>query len=74
MQNLEKTTQNLAKSFSHQFYMNLILLYACYSNQLMWKRTLFTLRGHCTSYQKLACFVRYLKIINNILKNKLCIL
>ena len=32
------------------------------------------LRGYCTSYQKSACFVLYLKIINNILKNKLCIL
>ena len=25
----------------------------------------FKLRGYCTSYQKLACFVLYLKIINN---------
>ena len=32
------------------------------------------LRGYCTSYQKLACFVLYLKIINNFLKNKLRIL
>ena len=32
------------------------------------------LRGYCTSYQKLACFVLYLSIINNSLKNKLCIL
>ena len=32
------------------------------------------LRGYCTSYQKLACFVLYLKIINNFVKNKLCIL
>ena len=32
------------------------------------------LRGYCTSYQKLACFVLYLKIINTFLKNKLCIL
>ena len=32
------------------------------------------LRGYCTSYQKLACFVLYLKIINNFLKNRLCIL
>ena len=32
------------------------------------------LRGYCTSYQKWACFVLYLKIINNFLKNKLCIL
>ena len=32
------------------------------------------LRGYCTSYQKLACFVLYLKIINNFLKNKVCIL
>ena len=26
--------------------------------------TFLTLRGYCTSYQKLACFVLYLKIIN----------
>ena len=32
------------------------------------------LRGYCTSYQKLACFVLFLKIIKNFLKNKLCIL
>ena len=32
------------------------------------------LRGYCTSYQKLACFVLYLKIINQFLKNRLCIL
>ena len=32
------------------------------------------LRGYCTSYQKLACFVLYLKIINNFLKNKVYIL
>ena len=32
------------------------------------------LRGYCTSYQKLACFVPYLKIIKIFLKNKLCIL
>ena len=31
------------------------------------------LRGYCTSYQKLACFVIYLKIINNALRNSLCI-
>ena len=30
--------------------------------------------GYCTSYQKLACFVLYLKIINNFLKNKSSIL
>ena len=29
---------------------------------------------HCTPNQKLACFVLYLKIINTILKNDLCIL
>ena len=34
----------------------------------------FKLRGYCTSYQKLACFVLYRKLINNFLKNKLCIL
>ena len=28
------------------------------------------LRGYCTYYQKLACFVLYLKIINNVLKIK----
>ena len=26
------------------------------------------LRGHCTSYQKIACFVLYLKIVNNFWK------
>ena len=35
---------------------------------------IFMLRGYCTSYQKSACFVLYLKIINNFLKNKSCIL
>ena len=29
-----------------------------------------SLRGHCTSYQKLACFVFYLKIINDFLQIK----
>ena len=33
-----------------------------------------SLRGYCTSYQKLACFVLYLKIIITILKNSICIL
>ena len=33
-----------------------------------------TLRGYCTSYQKLACFVLYFKIINTFLKNNICIL
>ena len=32
------------------------------------------LRGYCTSYQKLVCFVLYLHIINNFSKNKVCIL
>ena len=32
------------------------------------------LRGYCTSYQKLACLVLYLKIINTFLKNNKCIL
>ena len=32
------------------------------------------LRGYCTSYQKLACFVLCLKITNTFLKNKICIL
>ena len=36
--------------------------------------SLGSLRGYCTSYQKIACFVLYLKIINNVLKNKVCIL
>ena len=31
------------------------------------------LRGYYTSYQKLACFVLYLNIMNNFLKNKVCI-
>ena len=29
------------------------------------------LRGYCTPYQKLACFVLYLKIINTFLKNNI---
>ena len=34
---------------------------------------LSVLRGYCTvSYQKLACFVLYLKIINMFLKNNIC--
>ena len=37
-------------------------------------RVTAALRGYCTSYQKLACFVFYLKIINNFMKTKLCIL
>ena len=32
------------------------------------------LRGYCTSYPKLTCFMLYLKIINTFLKNNLCIL
>ena len=32
------------------------------------------LSEYCTSYQKLACFVFYHEIINNFLKNELCIL
>ena len=32
------------------------------------------LRGNFTHNQKLACFVLYLKIINTILKNNMCIL
>ena len=31
------------------------------------------LRGYCTSYQKLACFVLYLKIINTSMQNNTCI-
>ena len=31
------------------------------------------LRGYCTSYSKLACFVLYLKIVNTFLKNNICI-
>ena len=34
----------------------------------------FPLRGYCTSYQNLACFVLYLKIVNTFLKNNICIL
>ena len=29
------------------------------------------LRGYCTTYQKLACFVLYLKIINTLWKNNI---
>ena len=32
------------------------------------------LRRYCTPNQKLACFVRYLKIINTFLENDICIL
>ena len=32
------------------------------------------LRGYYTLYQKLACFVLYLKIINTFLENDICIL
>ena len=32
------------------------------------------IKGYCTSYPKLACFVLYLKIINTFLKNDICIL
>ena len=35
---------------------------------------IWNLRGYGTSYQNLACFVLYLKIINNFLKDKLRIL
>ena len=38
-------------------------------NILAMKPPYIDLRGYCTSYQKLACFVLYLKIINNFLKN-----
>ena len=31
------------------------------------------LRGYCTFYQKLVCFVLYIKIINTFLKNNICI-
>ena len=48
-------------------------------NTKLWKLfeefiTQINLRGYCTSYQKLAYFVIYLKIITNFLKNILCIL
>ena len=33
-----------------------------------------TLKGYCTSFQKLARFVLYLKMINNYLKNEVYIL
>ena len=36
-----------------------------------WKIGHAPLSGYCTTYQKLACFVLYLKIINNFLKNEL---
>ena len=34
----------------------------------------FVLRGYCTSYLKLACFVLHLKIINTFMKNNKWIL
>ena len=36
--------------------------------------TLLRLRGYCTSYQKLACFLLYLQTNNTFLKNNICIL
>ena len=33
-----------------------------------------TIRQNCTSNQNLACFVRYLQIINTVLKNNISIL
>ena len=60
-------------SWSHYTFTFLIDMLHCYHiiipNQVDVK-----LRGCCTSYQKLACFVLYRKLINNFLKNKLCIL
>ena len=41
---------------------------------LLLKGANFPLPTYCTSYQKLACFVLYLKIINTFLKNNICIL
>ena len=32
------------------------------------------LKGYCTSYQKLACFILYLKKINTFLENNICII
>ena len=32
------------------------------------------LRGYCTSFQKLACFVLYLNVFNTFMKNNTCIL
>ena len=43
-----------------------LFLHACVWNQ--------SCQLYCTSYQKLACFMLYLKIINKFLKNKVCIL
>ena len=58
-------------SWSHYTFTFLIDMLHCYHiiipNQVDVK-----LRGCCTSYQKLACFVLYRKLINNFLKNKLC--
>ena len=48
-------------------------LWALNIPQIWWYIILIFLRGYCTSYQKLACFVLYLKIINT-LKNNVCIL
>ena len=46
----------------------------CYQQSLKKVLKHKILRGYCTSYQKLACFVLYLKIIKKYLKNKLCTL
>ena len=43
-------------------------------NQLIEKANEYQLRGYCTSYPKLACFVLYLKIINTFLRTNICIL
>ena len=42
----------------------------CVFNNIL---SIFWLREYCTSYQKLVYFVFFLKIINNFLKNKVCI-
>ena len=42
---------------------------------MLFQRLIHTsFKGYCTSYQKLACFVLYLKRINTFLKNNICIL
>ena len=59
---------------------NLSLKYALISgdhyspDSRVYLQSLNSLRGYCTSYQKLACFVLYLRIINICLRNNKCIL
>ena len=51
-----------------------VFFFACNCLSSLFMTYTHVLRGYCTSYQKSACFVLYLKIINNLLKNKVCIL